>query len=194
MAQFRTVFSALVIAIALEACNDMAMKKEASLNDRLAGKSAISGPPLAAPEAVGAYRLGNSQSGRTAHDEHERENQRDAEGDARRLAQRGADGCTDRERQKDRRQDGGGDAADHSFCEKALAEKRAGERKSKRKAAGDPQGGRDPAQPETLGSVMPNLPRSASPSACASPRDGRWRMRTRYAILSASLSGEISAG
>ena len=40
MAQFRTVFSALVIAIALEACNDMAMKKEASLNDRLAGKAA----------------------------------------------------------------------------------------------------------------------------------------------------------
>jgi hemoglobin len=42
MTRFRIVFSALVVAIALEACNDMAMKKEASLYDRLGGKPAIS--------------------------------------------------------------------------------------------------------------------------------------------------------
>ena len=41
MTPFRTVFSALVVAIALEACNDMAMKNEASLYDRLGGKPAI---------------------------------------------------------------------------------------------------------------------------------------------------------
>ena len=41
MTQFRTVIAALAVAIALDACTDMAMRNEASLYDRLGGKPAI---------------------------------------------------------------------------------------------------------------------------------------------------------
>jgi len=41
MAQSKIVIAALAAAIALDACTDMAMKKEASLYDRLGGKPAI---------------------------------------------------------------------------------------------------------------------------------------------------------
>lgn len=42
MKQFRTVIAAIVVAMALDACADMAMmQKEASLYDRLGGKPAI---------------------------------------------------------------------------------------------------------------------------------------------------------
>jgi hemoglobin len=41
MTQFRTVIAALAVAIALDACTDMAMKKETSLYERLGGKPAI---------------------------------------------------------------------------------------------------------------------------------------------------------
>ena len=72
-----------------------------------------------------------------------------------------------------------GDAAGHCLREETILENRAGERESEGHAAGDAEGNRDPGQPDTFGSVMPNLPRSAWPSACASPREGSWRMRTR---------------
>src|ERR1700741_4253180 len=48
--------------------------------------------------------------------------------------------------------------------------------------------------PETFGSVMPNLPRSWPARALASARDGSWRMRTWYTILSPAIAGPISAG
>ena len=158
----------------------------------------------AAPEAVGAYRLCHTESRRCAGDNHQRKHQRDTGRDAEHFAgcryaelaehlppQRTAERRADRDSQQQRRQQSGGDAADDGFRE---PEECPGKRECQGEAAGDAEGGRDPGQPDTFGSVMPNLPRSAPPSACASPRDGRLRMRTRYAILSASFTGQISAG
>lgn len=145
--------------------------------------------------AVSDYRLGEQHSDAGAGEQHERTDERNARCDAegrpgsrqaklpeKLPAERPAQWRADGDGEKNRREEGDRDAGDHQSRKEVAVEQRSRERKREGKTAGNADPCGDPgdggAQPETFGSVIPNLPRSWLARACASARDASWRMRT----------------